>query len=200
MRRTVTGMRLRLAVLFALLAACSSEPPPSPAEDAPGPDAAEAAPCGGTCGPGTVCELGRCVAVIGPDAAPEVGADASADAPAQDTTAEASADAAVPDAPAVACDAGLTRCGDTCVDTSSDRTNCGGCNRQCGTNPDRHFFGACVESRCVSRCDVGWGDCDGTLTNGCESTLNRVAACGGCNVNCGRMGACVAADGGFACR
>lgn len=195
------AMPTRLAAALALLlTACSSNPPPAPAEDAPGLDAAEAAPCGGACGPGTVCELGRCVAVIGPpDAAPDV-ADAVVDAPAQDSPAEAAADAAAPDAPAVACDAGLTRCGDACVDTSSDRNNCGGCDRQCLPNPDRHLLNACSESRCVARCDVGWGDCDGTLANGCESTLNRVAACGGCNIDCGRTGACIAVDGGFACR
>lgn len=190
---------MRCAFIAALLAACSSDPPPAPAEDAPGLDAAEAAPCGGACGAGTVCELGRCVAVIGLDAALDV-ADAAADAPAQDSPAEVAVDAAAPDAPAVACDAGLTNCGGTCVDTTSDRTNCGGCDRQCGANPDRHFFGACVESRCVSRCDLNWGDCDGNLSNGCETDLRGAGACGACNTRCARNQGCQPRDGGvFGC-
>lgn len=195
-------MTLRVATFaFALmLAACGSGPLPAPAEDAPGLDTAEAAPCGGACGPGTVCELGRCVAVIGPpDAAPDV-ADAVVDAPAQDSPAEAAADAAAPDAPAVACDAGLTRCGDTCVDTMTSFTNCGGCGSMCGSNPDRHLANACVAARCVARCEVGWGDCNGDPNDGCEASVRRVAACGACNIDCGRTGACIAVDGGFACR
>ncbi len=190
----------RLAALaLVLLASCSADPPAAPT-DAPSPDVAEVAPCGGACGVGTVCELGRCVAVIGPDAAvdaAEAGSDAAPDATGDGPVV---ADAPAPDATPAACDAGLTRCGDRCVDTTSDRDNCGRCGGQCGSNPDRHFYGACAESLCVARCDVGWGDCDGMLTNGCESSLNRIVACGGCGVDCGRTGACVAADGGFACR
>jgi len=192
-------MPLRCAALALLLAACSSDPPPAPAEDAPGLDAAEAAPCGSSCGPGTVCELGRCVAVIGPDAAPDVGGDAALEVGA-DAAAEASADAPAPDAPTAACDAGLTRCGDRCVDTASDPANCGGCDRQCGANPDRHFYGACGESRCMSRCELNWGDCDGTLSNGCERDLRSAGACGACDTRCARDQGCQPRDGGvFGC-
>lgn len=165
-------------------------------------DAAEVAPCGGACGPGTVCELGRCVAVVGPDAAPDV-ADAAVDAAAQDSPAEASVDAAAPDAPTAACDAGLTRCGGRCVDTSSDPANCGACDTACGIgDPARHLAaGRCASGRCAGGCEALWADCDGNLsTNGCETSLMRLNNCGACGTDCGSGGACVPADGGYACR
>jgi hypothetical protein len=45
------------------------------------------------------------------------------------------------------CDTGLTRCGGTCIDTSSDNANCGGCNQACA--------GTCDSSRCVVTLAVG---------------------------------------------
>lgn len=190
-----------LPVLLVFLLGACNEAPVTEADAEPSRDVvSEPAPCGGACGPGTVCELGRCVAVVGPDAAPDV-ADAAVDAAAPDSPAEAGVDAAAPDAPTAACDAGLTRCGDRCVDTSSDPDNCGSCGTRCGRDPTRRIAPFCASGMCVTRCEALWADCDMSLgTNGCETSLARINNCGSCGTDCGRNGACVPTDGGFACR
>lgn len=38
---------------------------------------------------------------------------------------------------------------------------------------------------CMATCEVGRGDCDGNLANGCETDLTTEAACGACTANCG---------------
>ncbi len=195
-------MYRRFAALL-LLAACSAEPA-APSPDAEASDAPDAAPCGGTCGAGTVCELGRCVAVIGPDASPDATAEAGADAAGPDAppdAPEATSGDAAPESSVPVCPAGLVLCGAACVDTATDFANCGACGQRCSGNPERHQPNACEAGRCVARCELNWGDCDMNLgTNGCEGSLTRVTNCGRCGVDCGRNGACVPSDGGYACR
>lgn len=156
---------IRAIIGLVLLAACSSNPPPTPAEDAPGLDAAEAAPCGGGCGAGQVCELGRCVAVIGPDAAAaEAGVDALEVGPDAAPDVQPGSDVPV----------------DTCV--SSDPANC--CGVRCRTL--RHAgTPACVRGVCGTVCDPNFGDCDGNAANGCEVDLRGdVSNCGICGRSC----------------
>lgn len=192
-------MTARSCLIAILLAACSAEPA-SPGPDAEAPDAApDAAPCGGACGAGTVCELGRCVAVIGPDASTDVAADAGSDATAPDAPEAPPADAP-PESSVPVCPAGLVLCGRACVDTATDTANCGGCNQMCGRNPDRHLLPTCARGACVTGCEPNWGDCNADLNDGCEGSLTRVTNCGRCRVDCGRSGACVPSDGGYACR
>lgn len=194
------AMPTRLAACFALLliAACSSDPLPAPAEDAPDPDAAEAAPCGGACGPGTVCELGRCVAVIGPDASPDAASDAAVDAPTQDSPAEASVDAAMESSVPI-CPAGQVLCGQACSSTERDPDNCGACGTRCGRDPARHLIAACADGRCATTCERAWADCDGTLSNGCEADLSGRNHCGSCLMGCSRSQVCSMRDGGYTC-
>ncbi len=162
-------MYRRFAALL-LLAACSAEPA-APSPDAEASDAPDAAPCGGTCGAGTVCELGRCVAVIGPDAS-------------LDATAEAGADAATPDVPPAdsppAPEASVDAAPDVCV--SSDSANC--CGVRCRTLPHAGTP-ACVRGVCGTVCDPSFGDCDGNAANGCEVDLRGdVSNCGMCGRSC----------------
>ncbi|MBI5536952.1 MAG: hypothetical protein HY898_29800 [Deltaproteobacteria bacterium] len=74
------------------------------------------------------------------------------------------------------CPGGETLCGTSCIDTTSDPLNCGGCNVAVG--PHQH----CAASQIV--CDTGWGDCDGLTTNGCEETLTTDTHCGACTTVC----------------
>jgi hypothetical protein len=69
------------------------------------------------------------------------------------------------------------------TDTRTDILHCGGCVRPCfprlGTN------GSCVAGACSYACQLGLGDCDGNVTNGCESNLfMSTAHCGACGNAC----------------
>jgi hypothetical protein len=81
--------------------------------------------------------------------------------------------------------------------SGTDRLNCGACGRVC-TLPNA--AGACVAGACVpGTCAAGFGDCDGTPTNGCEARLAVDGNhCGMCGRRCAAgqvcaAGACVAA-------
>ena len=52
--------------------------------------------------------------------------------------------------------------------------------------PERaHAATACVDGRCAVSCDTGYGDCDGSVTNGCEAAFATSAAhCGACGRAC----------------
>ncbi len=71
----------------------------------------------------------------------------------------------------------------------NDTNNCGGCNKVCGSdatsNGTLHDSGACVAGQCtVGTCDPGWADCDGDLSNGCETAIDTVSHCGSCTISC----------------
>ncbi len=90
----------------------------------------------------------------------------------------------VPDVPDVACPTGLTRCGDTCVDTQSSLAHCGACNALCAPGA-RTLSAACTAGRCVLTCSPTFGNCDGVASNGCEvDGYNDRTNCGGCGLVC----------------
>lgn len=182
------------AAFAVLLAACSPDALPvgddaapdvaldAAAVDAPPaqPDAAPDVPCGGACGPGTVCTLGRCLVV--PDApAEDVAADVLERDVARDAAPETSTDAGeladvgrLGDA-LVMCAAGLDDCngfaGDGCETPLNTTANCGACGVACMPN---HAQGRCSvdamsRASCViGGCSPGYRDCDGNVANGCE--------------------------------
>jgi hypothetical protein len=89
-------------------------------------------------------------------------------------------------------------------------SSCVGCNVPCGDADGRlsNATASCAAGSCgVGSCDPGFGDCDLSPGNGCETTLNTLVDCGGCNVPCSRAngsescasGACqtVSCDPGF---
>ena len=89
-----------------------------------------------------------------------------------------------------------TVCGARCVDLQTDDAHCGACGRSCAGAPDGHGVGRCVRGACVRSCAQGYGDCDGSAANGCETDTRASAAhCGGCGLACTpprATGACVA--------
>ncbi len=74
-------------------------------------------------------------------------------------------------------------CGGACVDTTSSRSHCGGCDREC---PDRPLATErCTSSLCELDCIVGYDDCDGAEDNGCEAPLaSSLLHCGMCGRAC----------------
>lgn len=56
---------------------------------------------------------------------------------------------------------------------------------------------ACVGGACVLTCLDGWGDCDGTPSNGCESSFSDPATCGSCTTPCTRQHAVPSCAGGI---
>lgn len=70
------------------------------------------------------------------------------------------------------------------ANTTSDPKNCGGCGIECAALPNATATcgtGACI----ISSCSANYGNCDGVVTNGCESSLLSDADnCGLCGKKC----------------
>jgi hypothetical protein len=81
------------------------------------------------------------------------------------------------------CPTGQSCCGGGCVDTQRNIANCGLCNRACTVD---HGMPACINGLClVGACTDPFVDCDGAVSNGCESnTLTDVTNCGSCGTVC----------------
>jgi hypothetical protein len=90
------------------------------------------------------------------------------------------------------CPAGQERCGSQCVDTQTDRLNCGRCGATCDA------LRGCVDGRC--QCTPPLIECDGA----CVDTTTDRAHCGDCDVTCPaqmecRDGRCRCSDGTTMC-
>lgn len=93
----------------------------------------------------------------------------------------------------IACDPGYFDCDKNVkngceIKTATDVDHCGACDKAC---PAKGGTPSCVAGKCgISTCDVGFGNCDGDATNGCETTFaDDPLNCGGCGK------ACVVANG-----
>ncbi len=66
------------------------------------------------------------------------------------------------------CPGGIACCGGACIDTDSDPANCGGCDAPC---PDlANIEETCSGGFCgAGNCDSGFNNCDGDVSNGCET-------------------------------
>ena len=83
---------------------------------------------------------------------------------------------------------------------TDDPENCGACGRVCPQGP-RVAGITCVEGRCVLRCEAGYGDCDDSLDNGCETdTRSAVNHCGRCDNTCELSHVAFARCGNSACQ
>jgi hypothetical protein len=73
---------------------------------------------------------------------------------------------------------------DGCETPLNDADHCRTCAEKCEAV---HGTNACNPSTgCVPSCQSGWGDCDGNKNNGCETPLNTLFNCGGCDVACNK--------------
>ncbi len=69
------------------------------------------------------------------------------------------------------------------TDVSSDVQNCGGCTTVCSF---ANAAASCSAGACImGNCQAGFGDCDSSTVNGCETALDDSAAnCGSCGHAC----------------
>lgn len=75
------------------------------------------------------------------------------------------------------------------VDVRTDSKNCGDCGNVCGSSGAKQS--ACVNAACEIACRPGFGDCDHSPANGCETLFSTDAKnCGRCGFVCA-TGACV---------
>ena len=88
-----------------------------------------------------------------------------------------------------------TNCSNACVNLSSDVANCGACGNRCAT--PANATAACVGGVCGGVCAAGWGDCNGSMVDGCESNLGTSTAhCGACGRACAPPNAVPSCAGG----
>jgi hypothetical protein len=73
--------------------------------------------------------------------------------------------------PATGCEAAL----------NTTTAHCGACATAC-TNA--HGTTSCAAATCVPSCGTGYGDCDASRPNGCETALNTTSNCGNCGNVC----------------
>jgi hypothetical protein len=89
---------------------------------------------------------------------------------------------------------GLSTCGGTLADcnaspadgceinTATSVNNCGGCGKVCFVP---NGSPTCTGSSCaISSCTPGFANCNTDVDDGCETRLNTLAQCGGCNTAC----------------
>ncbi|MBK6533602.1 MAG: hypothetical protein IPF99_29660 [Deltaproteobacteria bacterium] len=81
------------------------------------------------------------------------------------------------------------------VDTRASTAHCGACGTACSF---ANASASCAASACVlGACNTGYGNCDGTASNGCEvDTRTTVTHCGACGRTCSLPNATAACAAG----
>jgi hypothetical protein len=89
------------------------------------------------------------------------------------------------------CDSNVPNGCETTLATST--AHCGACGAGC-TNG--HGTTRCTASACVPTCGTGYGDCDTSRPNGCETALNTITNCGMCGRTCPANGGTAVCNAG----
>jgi hypothetical protein len=104
-----------------------------------------------------------------------------------------------------ACAAGFSDCnglGSDGCETTSDANHCGSACTTC-TASAPHTVPVCTNGTCAVQCAANYGDCNGNMSDGCETFLNTDAHCGSCSTRCTSTSQEVVCQsngsGGFAC-
>ena len=84
------------------------------------------------------------------------------------------------------CEGGWGNCNgngaDGCERSLRTLTDCGGCGAACDL---ANATESCSTGTCtLVSCNPNWGNCDGSTTNGCETSLTTLANCGTCGTVC----------------
>lgn len=105
------------------------------------------------------------------------------------------------------CDGGFDDCDGAAangceISLSTDPLHCGGCGSACPV--PANATATCSGSTCGFTCNVGFADCNGLASDGCERPVSAdVSNCGGCGVVCPTVAnstrTCVAGSCGFVC-
>jgi hypothetical protein len=82
------------------------------------------------------------------------------------------------------CASDQTWCGDRCVATATDASNCGGCGLPCSA--PNHGVPVCSNSQCSYSCQGGYSPCG----SGCIDSSSDVNNCGSCSHRC-TSGSCL---------
>ncbi len=94
------------------------------------------------------------------------------------------------------CSATTIRCGSTCVDTTSDTSNCGACGRACLAPAGGRS--SCAAGGCTRACPTGQHECDGRCTPD-VSVSSCGARCAPCATVPNASASCAMAVCGFVC-
>jgi hypothetical protein len=91
-----------------------------------------------------------------------------------------------------ACDPGFGDCdgfvSNGCEQSLDTLVHCGACNQACTA---QNASTQCNAGSCqIGACDPGFGDCDSSVINGCETPIDTPLNCGACNQICGVNSLC----------
>ncbi len=81
-----------------------------------------------------------------------------------------------------------------CANTMNNPQHCGACNTPCA--PGANQSAVCASLTCNRACTSGFADCNGNVSDGCETQLNSITNCLACGTMCSFANAAAACGSG----